>query len=100
MTIADDVRAAKKERQFHSARDFETSASQIGEVGPLAEDLKVKAQRIIAGNAQGDTHAERVADATLLMRMLGVHPDDTFDPSIAMDMPLPTPQNNSGIGRR
>ena len=27
--------------------------------------------------------ADQVADATMLMRMLGVHPDDTFDPSLA-----------------
>lgn len=99
MTVTnDDVRAAKKDRQFHSARDFETSASQIGEVGPLAEDIKTKAQRIIAGSAKGRSRKAQVADATLLMRMLGVHPDDSWDPSIGMDTPLPRPQNNGKRG--
>lgn len=99
MTVADDIRAAKKERQFHSARDFETSASQIGEIGPFAEDIKAKAQRIIAASAQGDGIAAQAADAALLMRMLGVHPDDTWDPTLSMDTPLPHPQNNAGRSR-
>lgn len=90
MTVADDVRAAKKDRQFHSARDFETSASQIGEISPLAEEMKTAAQRIIAGNAKGRSRKAQVADAELLMRMLGVHPDDTFDPTVVGPVsPLP-----------
>lgn len=90
MTVSDDVRAAKKTRQFHSARDFETSASQIGDVEPFAEDMKTKAQRVIAANAVGDGVAAQAADAALLMRMLGIHPDDTFDPSLATTV-APTP---------
>lgn len=91
MTITDDeVRAARKDRQFHSARDFETSSSQIGEVAPLGEDLKAKAQKIIAGNAKGRSKKAQVADAILLMRMLGVHPDDKFDPSLSAVV-APTP---------
>ena len=96
MTVADDVRAAKRERQFHSARDFETSASQIGEIAPLGEEMKAKAQRIIAANAKGRSKRAQTDDAITLMRMLGVHPDDTFDPTVA-GMPMPTPQNQ---GRR
>ena len=92
MTLTDDIRAAKKERQFHSARDFETSASQIGEIAPLAEDMKRKTQMLIAGNARGRSHKDRVADAELLMRMLGVHPDDTFDPTV-VGPTMPVPQN-------
>jgi len=87
VTVADDVRAAKKTRQFHSARDFETSASQIGDVEPIGEEMKTAAQRIIAGNAKGRSKKSQVADATLLMRMLGVHPNDTFDPSLAVVSP-------------
>jgi hypothetical protein len=90
VTVSDDVRAAKRERQFHSARDFETSASQIGEVAPFGEELKAKAQRIIAGSAKGRSKKAQVADATLLMRMLGVHPEDTFDPSLSAVV-APTP---------
>lgn len=96
MTVADDIRAAKRTRQFHSARDFETSASQIGEIGPVAEDMKRTVQLLIAANAEGTTTAEKVADAEMLMRMLGVHPDDTFDPTLAGPK-IPRPQNH---GRR
>ena len=75
MTVADDVRAARRLRQFHSARDFETSASQIGDVGDPGEDIKRKARLVIAGNS-GDA-----ADAALLMQMLGVYPGQDFDPT-------------------
>jgi len=87
MTVADDIRAAKRTRQFHSARDFETSASQIGDVDPVTDDTKGKVQMIIAANARGRSKAARVADAVLLMQMLGVHPDDDFDP----DAPVVNP---------
>ena len=92
MTLPDP---SKKDRQFHSARDFETSASQIGEVDPFEDDIKTKAQRIIAGNAKGRTKKAKVEDAETLMRMLGVHPEDVWDASL-MDAPLPRPQNNTG----
>lgn len=85
MTVADDIRAAKRERQFHSARDFETSASQIEDVDPPGEELKRKAQLIIAANAKGRSKKAQAQDAAMLMRMLGVHPDQTFDTS---DLPL------------
>lgn len=89
MTVANDtVRKAKKERQFHSARDFETSASQIGEVEPFTEQLRRKMQLIICGNASGRSRKAQIADAEELMRMLGVHPDQppVFDPAVG-----PTP---------
>lgn len=95
VTVTDGVRSAKKDRQFHSARDFETSASQIGEVSEFSEDIKSKAQRVIAANAQGHGVAAQAADAALLMRMLGVHPDDTWDPTISPSGPLPSPQRNT-----
>lgn len=89
MTVADDTaRKAKRERQFHSARDFETSASQIGEVEPFTEQLRKKMQLIVCGNAQGRSRQAQVEDAENLMRMLGVHPDQppVFDPAVG-----PTP---------
>lgn len=92
MTVSDDAkRAARRNRQFHSARDFETSSSQIGDPDPLAEDIKGRAQRIVAGNARGRSKAARVADAEMLMRMLGVHPEDGFDPSLSVMNPSPHP---------
>ena len=72
---AQDTRKAKRERQFHSARDFETSASQIGDVEPLTDQLRKKAQLIVCGNAKGRSAKARREDAEELMRMLGVHPD-------------------------
>lgn len=93
MTVTDDARAAKRERQFHSARDFETSSSQIGDVEPLGDELKRKAQLVIAGNAEGRSKNSQIEDATLLMRMLGVHPDDCFDPSASATVP-PTPNSS------
>lgn len=74
MSVTDDVRAAKRQRQFHSARDFETSASQIGDVDPFSEQMRHQMQRIICGNAKGRSKKAQRADAELLMMMLGVHP--------------------------
>ena len=85
MTVEDvDQRAAKRQRQFHSARDFETSASQIGDIEPLQEDTRRKVQLIIAGNAKGRSKKARAEDAVTLMMMLGVHPDQPkeYDPLV------------------
>jgi 2-succinyl-5-enolpyruvyl-6-hydroxy-3-cyclohexene-1-carboxylate synthase len=84
VTVASDAdaRAAKKQRQFHSARDFETSSSQIGEVEPFADHVRRKAQLIICG------HSENVEEAEEMMRMLGVHPDQ---PSLADPLSGPIP---------
>lgn len=86
MTVTGDdaVRKAKKERQFHSARDFETSSSQIGEVEPLSEQMRKKAQLVICGNAKGRSAKARREDAETLMKMLGVHPGQplAFDPTV------------------
>ena len=64
----------------------------------MAEDIdtrcteaqKAAARRIIAANAEGSTHAEQLADAEELMRMLGVHPDQDGDsdyPTYPVSMP-------------
>lgn len=90
MSITDDIRAAKRQRQFHSARDFETSSSQIGEVDDPGEDIKRKARLVIAGNsADAD-------DAALLMQMLGVYPGQDFDPTA----PTMVPQSPNMRDRR
>lgn len=85
----DQSRAARRTKQFHSAKDFEASASQIGQVDPFSEEIKTKAQRIIAGNARGRSKKAQVEDATTLMRMLGVHPDDRWEEPITGLMPSP-----------
>ena len=87
MTLTDDIRAAKKQRQFHSARDFETSAAQIGEVDDPGEDIKRKARLVIAGNAKGRSRKAQVEYAALLMQMLGVYPGQDFDPTAPTIIP-------------
>ena len=75
--MTDVDRAARRQRQFHSARDFETSASQIGDIEPLQDDTRRRVQLIIAGNAKGRSKKAQVADAENLMMMLGVHPSQS-----------------------
>lgn len=87
MTLTDDIRAAKRTRQFHSARDFEMSSSQIGEVDDPGEDIKRRAREVIAGNAKGRSKKSQVEDATLLMQMLGVYPGQDFDPTAPTIVP-------------
>lgn len=78
MTVADS-RQSQRERQFHSARDFETSASQIGDIEPLSETLRRKAQLVVCGNAKGRSAKARLEDAEEMLRMLGLHPDQPVD---------------------
>jgi hypothetical protein len=57
-----------------------------------SEEQKAAARRIIAANAVGATHAEQLADAEELMRMLGVHPSQDGDldyPVYPVNMPGP-----------
>ena len=72
--MTDPDRTARRERQFHSARDFETSASQIGDIEPLQDDIRRKMQLVIAASAKGRSKKAQVEDAVTLMMMLGVHP--------------------------
>ena len=87
MTVTDDIRAAKRTRQFHSARDFETSSSQIEDVEDPGEAVKQAARAIIAGHAKGRSNKARVADARLLMEMLGLLPGQDFDPTATTLVP-------------
>lgn len=64
----DELRAEKRQRQFHSARDFETSASQIGEIESLNAEAKRKAQLVVC------SMVETAAEATEMLLMLGLHP--------------------------
>lgn len=89
MTVTDDIRAAKRTRQFHSARDFETSSSQIEDVDDPGEAVKHAARLVIAGHAKGRSRRARVADVALLMEMLGLLPGQDFDPTAAALMPKP-----------
>lgn len=57
-------------------KEWQSMAEQVGELPDLVipEQQKAQVRRLICANAQGATHAERVADAVLLMAALGVSP--------------------------
>lgn len=69
--------------------------NQVEDCDPIDEVTRLAARKVIASNAKGQTLAEQVADATELMRALGVHPDqadeDCYQTRVA---PLP----NTGGG--
>lgn len=81
-------RKRSRERQFSSAKDFELSSSQLGEVEPFSDQLKRKAQYVIAGNAKGRSRKAQVADAEMIMKMLGVHPTQSSDDLVAPLVPI------------
>jgi hypothetical protein len=54
----------------------------------LPEETKAACRRIIAANAAGDTLAEQVADAEMLMLALGVHPRQPDDDFLLEDPPV------------
>lgn len=65
-------------------RDSRTMIDQVEFFEPPTESQRELARRTVAAGAVGDTHAERVADAELLLQMLGLHPsqDDEDDPQL------------------
>jgi len=75
VTTTDDPRSprhtsnsAKRQRAFHSAKDYETSASQLGDVLPPQPDERSKVMRLVATNVPKDEVVE-------MLMMLGIHPD-------------------------
>jgi hypothetical protein len=52
---------------------------EIEDCEPLPEWLKDRMRHVICANAEGETLAEQVADADLLMQALGVHPKQADD---------------------
>lgn len=99
MTVSDTTRKKNRERQFNSARDFETVSSQIGEIAPATNKIKDHARRVVAANAVGDSLPEQVADTEMLLRMLGIHPEqpDFVDP--VSPIPSPHMQLNQNLSR-
>lgn len=57
-----------RQRAFHSAKDYETSASQLGDVIPPDQGERVKVMRLVAAHTPKDEIIET-------LRMLGIHPD-------------------------
>ncbi|AON96995.1 hypothetical protein BI081_gp112 [Mycobacterium phage Tonenili] len=84
---SEEIRAAKKQRAFYSAKDFETSASAIGEITPTAPNVKRKASIAVADyvNRNGLDPSE----IPELLMMLGIHPDqpDYQDDDMPVRMP-------------
>lgn len=60
--------ARNRQRAFHSAKDYETSASQLGDVVAPPPGERTKVMRLVAGNVPKDEIIE-------LLMMLGIHPD-------------------------
>ena len=57
-----------RQRAFHSAKDYETSASQLGDVVAPPADERTKVRLLVAAHVPPDEIVE-----TLMM--LGIHPD-------------------------
>lgn len=67
VSTAEQAREKNRQRQFHSAKDYEQSASQIGDI--VVPDLseRRKAALVVAGNVPKDEVAG-------VLMMLGIHP--------------------------
>lgn len=63
----EEARDAKRQRAFHSAKDYETSASQLGDIQPTEPDAKRKASVVVAANVPPD----EIID---ILMMLGIGP--------------------------
>lgn len=100
-----DKRAAKRQRSFHSAKDYETVASQLGGVAPLEASTKDKARRQVtahvAHHVKGSKKA-KVELATELMMMLGIHPSqpDFDDGPVNLPGQYNTMEKTSGASVR
>lgn len=69
------LNTAKKQRAFHSAKDYETSASQLGDVLAPEAEAQVKARTIAAEALLRREPNATAADLTEVLMMLGIHPD-------------------------
>lgn len=57
-----------------STNTWNNQADQVSDVSVwMSEDQKDAARRVIASSAVGESHEDRVADARLMMKMLGIH---------------------------
>lgn len=77
-----EVNAAKKQRAFHSAKDYETSASQIGDVIPPAPSARRRASLMVASQVPQDEVEE-------MLKMLGIHPSQPDWDDRANEQPTP-----------
>jgi len=68
------ISRAKRERAFHSAKDYETSASQIGDIEPPSESIKNRARRVAAEQLVRREPDATAKDLAELLMMLGLHP--------------------------
>jgi hypothetical protein len=87
-SAAENLRMAKKQRAFHSAKDYETSASQLGEIQPTEITAKRRVAELVAERVPRDEIIE-----TLMM--LGIHPsqpDWTDGPVTGTPRHVPDPR--------
>lgn len=64
-----------RQRAFHSAKDYETSASALGEIEPTPASAKDKARVVAAEQLLRREPDATAEDLTELLNMLGIHPD-------------------------
>lgn len=65
--------ARSRQKAFHSAKDYEQSASQLGEVVAPPPDERRKAAIVVADfYARNELPREEIVD---MLMMLGIHPD-------------------------
>jgi hypothetical protein len=87
---ADEVRDAKRQRAFHSAKDFETSASQLGDIQATEIDAKRKASILVAANVPKGEVEE-------VLLMLGIHPSQPdFDDGPLANVPRLNTMDQTG----
>lgn len=68
LSATEEARDAKRQRAFHSAKDYETSASQLGDIQATTPSAKRKAAIVVAANVPP-------AEISEMLMMLGIHPD-------------------------
>lgn len=71
------------------ARDSRAMTDLVENFDPLTGNQITAMQRIIAGNAKGRSKKQKIADATELMLMLGVHPSQAGEWKNSSDLPVP-----------
>lgn len=75
--------------------------NQVEDCDPIDEVTRLAARRVIASNATGETLEAQIADATELMRALGVHPDQADEDCYQTRVtPLPNTGGGSIVCRR
>lgn len=73
---------------MRATRDWQAQTDLMEDIDTrLQDDQKSAARKIVCGCAQGSTFTDQVADAQLLMNMLGIAPGQVVDDECLTDPP-------------